>query len=327
MAKLSKPKRKFWIVTAGFGAILALTAHNISWNYHKWFPGKIIVEQTARTAKFFKRHDFIYSSTFLLFHSGTTITLPADWNTANNTIHAIGAGAGGGTGGSGGGGGGGGAWSSITNASCAASTVQNISTFTGDMWMRIDGGSGAPASVAQGVLAKAGAVGVCVTGGAGGLASGCIGNAKNNGGTGGSSAACLTCGSGGGGGGGAGGPNAAGKNGLSIPGRCLGNTAAGGQGDGTFGGAGGTISGCPPTPLNGQPGTEWPTSPTASGSGGGGLGSATATNGGLYGGGGGGGISVIGTGAQGVIVLQYVPASAGPSPATNYPVLAEVMLD
>jgi hypothetical protein len=98
----------------------------------------------------------------------------------------------------------------------------------------------------------------------------------------------------GGGSGGAGGPGGAGQPGVTA-------TNAGGAGGAGAGGAGGTAF------NNGAAGTEWG---SAGSGGGGGAGNATtaAGNGGLYGGAGGSSnTGVTGDGAQGVIVITYIP--------------------
>jgi hypothetical protein len=196
------------------------------------------------------------------------------------------------------------------------------------------GGAGGPASGGVGTTKFPGGDGGGVNaahngGGGGGGAAG-----PNGAGQAGGTTAAGTAGEGGGGGGGAGG-------GSSTPGAA--NTAtAGGNGgnaqDGTAGGAGGTSAstsggngshgsggggGFRNPPGNqfggtGGNGIEWDPSHGAGGGGGGagenfagGIG--TGGNGGNYGGGGGGGgyfNGTSGTGAQGIIVITYTPASA-----------------
>lgn len=231
--------------------------------------------------------------------------VPSDWNPANNTIEAIGGGAAGNFGDStSSGGGGGGAYAKSTNvffsvganityqvAPTAASTVAGS-----DTWISSTGS--APTLSSQGVLAKGGALGVQGTNGAGGLggASGsCIGSTANSGGAGGAAVSNT-----GGGGGGAGG-----FNGVGVAGTSGATTSAGGAGDNGSGGAGGTTS------TAGSPGTEWTTTGnngSTAGSGGGGGGQSSAGGGGLYGAGGGSGGVANGTGAQGIIIITYIPA-------------------
>jgi hypothetical protein len=121
--------------------------------------------------------------------SGTSWTVPTDWNSANNIVETIGGGGGGQTANAAyaGSGGGGGAYSKITNLSLTAGSSITIQVGTGgaagtpggDTWF--NGASLAASSVG----AKAGDGGGDGSGGAGGAASGGIGTVRYDGGNGG----------------------------------------------------------------------------------------------------------------------------------------------
>ena len=239
------------------------------------------------------------ATTVVYLTSGTTWTVPSDWNNALNTIETIGAGGAGAVSG-----GGGGAYSKISNLTLSPGSVtyqvgvggtSNGATGT-DTWF--NGASLAASSVG----AKGGGGGISgagsVAGGAGGLASSGIGTTKYSGGNGGVASGASSQGSGGGG--------AAGLNGAGGVGVAAGSGGAGGQGDNGHGGAGGTGGS---TGANGGNGTEYDAS-HGSGGGGGGINiNGTAGTGGLYGGGGGGigdTSSNQGNGANGLIRITYV---------------------
>jgi len=242
-----------------------------------------------------------YSTIF--FTSGTSWTVPADWNDSDNTIEVIGGG-GGGRGRAGDWstplGGGGGAYSKITNL---------VLTLGGSVTYQVGlGGPGGPTGsngspgqdtwfnastcATSSVCAKGGAGGRNKGGGQGGSATSGIGTTKYSGGS--------SNGSGNGhgwGGGGAAGLN--GDGGDGVP------SSSGGTGDNGFGGVGGGGS------QDGSPGMEWD---TTHGSGGGGGGGSTSNGvdggqGGLYGGAGGGADDINGgsggDGAQGLIIITY----------------------
>src|SRR5262245_12922743 len=121
--------------------------------------------------------------------SGTSVTIPGNWNAAANSIEAIG-------GGGGGhdamvsqpGGGGGAAYSRLNNVS--VSGTQTIQIGAGGArnsngtatWMRIDGGGTAPTTTGQGVLAQPGSGSTDNNGGAGGSSATSVGTTKNAGG-------------------------------------------------------------------------------------------------------------------------------------------------
>lgn len=153
----------------------------------------------------------------IILTSGTSWTVPANWNNANNKVECGGAGYAGG---------GGGAYALKNNVALTpgAGVSYQIghpatSHTTSDSWFS-----------ARSVVTAAGAT----SDGLGGKASDCIGDVKYSGGN------FL---SGSGTYGGAAGPNGAGKNATA---------AAGGAGDAGFGGVGGTSAS-----PNGGAGTEW----------------------------------------------------------------------
>jgi hypothetical protein len=290
------------------------------------------------------------SATVVFLTSGTTWTVPSDWNSSANTIEAIGGGGGGSTNVQDGSGGGGGAYAKISNFSSTGGTSITIQI----------GAGGAPSSdgtdtyfngascAAASVCAKAGAQGVAaIQGGAGGDAGSSVGTTVFSGGAGGF--LTDTCTSDGGGGGGAGGPHGNGQAGggenCGFNGGGGGGGAGGGtagnipsSGDGAAGGNNYLGSGSGPGGVGangtagtagggggggadgfdggaGGPGTDWDSSHGAGGGGGGAGGLNTnGADGGLYGGGGGGKGDFgnnSGSGAQGIIVVTYTPAGGG----------------
>jgi hypothetical protein len=272
-----------------------------------------------------------------------TWTVPHDWNAKNNTVECIGGGVGGGTSVAGGAfaAGGGGAYSKSVNLTWSPGQVINFSVgagadnlgTAGDTYVNPAGPSFPTSGEAAGARGATSSNGGSS---ANGYATG-IGNVKNAGGNGGTSSW------GGGGGGGAGGANGIGAVGGSTG---LGGTAGsggGGAGGGTAGGStttddnpgtGGAGSGgsgvggkgaAVPTGTA-DPGANGTDLDGAHGSGGGGGGGAgddtgnitatTGADGGRYGGGGGAGGSSAGIGgipggkgADGIIVIRYVPLS------------------
>jgi hypothetical protein len=258
----------------------------------------------------------------IILTAGTTWTVPADFNPTNNTIEAIGGGGAadfGNTAQGGSGGGGGGAYSKISNFDPLGATTIPYTIGAGGTG-GVSGGASVVAATdttfnTSSLVAKHGNAGSRTTGGTGGAAAGSTGTVKHSGGSGGtgnlvgpSGPSNLITG-GGGGGGGAAGKFADGNNGANATTTVVGSTTvavpgAGGQGDGTSGGFGGSIT------APGADGSEW----VAAGSGGGGGGGGGG-NGGRYGAGGGGGeADVFGTftsganGNQGVIVISYTPS-------------------
>jgi hypothetical protein len=278
---------------------------------------------------------FILSLLFVLYRpkahaqifltTGTTWTVPGDWNNTNNSIEAIGGGGGAGSGfsdssgsgGEGGGGGGAGGYSKITNVNLvpgATVTVAIGAAGTGGTATAggLPGNSGTAgtdtylcnstsnctsitdSAVVVGAKGAAGgapgAAGTPGAGGSGGQATSGVGSVKFNGGTGGTGGPTASAaGGGGGGGGGAGGASNNGNNGTNGGVGTNTNFGPGGQGDGTSGGAGGATNG-----AVGSNGTEYDGSHGSGGggAGGNGIGNGSGTsggNGGTYGAGGGAG--------------------------------------
>lgn len=222
-----------------------------------------------------------------------TWTVPNDCSRAK--FECIGAGAGGFTndGVNFGGGGGGGAYAAANAVTLTPGATVFLfvgsggaaSTGGGDTWINKAANS-APASTANGALAKGGAAATTTgtVGGLGGSAAACVGDVTSSGGNGGNSTSLGAAG--GGGGGGAAGPSGAGKDGGACPG------TAGSNGGGGGGGSDGGSSTAGSASTSGS---------NASGAGGAGTSGAGggAANGGIgsLGGGGGGGDGA--TNAQG----------------------------
>jgi hypothetical protein len=274
-------------------------------------------------------------ATQIFIISGTSMTIPADFNPSNNTIEAL---AGGGSGGAvhsvAGNASGGGAspYVALNNFNVAASASVFIqigaggaavsagtnSTANGnagtDTWLNKTTNA-APSSTTNGLLAKAGQGGAgnksgSASGGAAGATASCIGDTIVAGANGGN--ATLSLGSnphGGAGGGGAGGPDGAGNAGGNVSGSSSAQSAGGSSDAGMDpGGVGGAAGG-----TDGGDGTYWSSSPAYGfGGGGGGSDSSTGGDGGTYGAGGGASSSnstnLSGAGSQGIIVITYTPA-------------------
>jgi hypothetical protein len=281
-----------------------------------------------------------------LLTSGTSFTIPADWNNSSNTIHLIGGGGGGGTGsisGStrfGGGGGGGGGYRVVNNFSTTPGT--NITYAIGTGGSPSTNGSNTTWNSGANI-AGGGSRGLLSGGGAGGTGT-FAGGAGGNG----NSSSALNVGVGGAGGGGAGGPNgiggaggrgfasttqanvaggggggngggSAGADGASSSGGTGGNNSSGVGGGialskGTVGGGGGGNVGTSINAVTGGAGID--IANTTGGSGGAGgmtFNFGTFTNEGFGGGGAGGLVNTFGstdvggTGAPGAIVVIYTP--------------------
>ena len=217
------------------------------------------------------------SPVVIFLTSGTSWTVPSNWNSSNNTIEVIAGGGGGGAGfggtSKGGGGGGGGAYSKVSNLTLTTGgtvTIQigsggAVGSAGGDTWLSTTGS--APTSPSQGVLAKGGSSGYPsgteLFGGAGGAAASGVGNVKYSGGKGGNVPNSSTGNPSGGGGGGAAGTNGNGGNG----GNGVGTTGShGGGGGGANGGSAGSGS----TPGNNRLGTGAGTVYSGNGTNGGG---------------------------------------------------------
>jgi len=228
--------------------------------------------------------------------SGSSWTVPSDWNSAANTVEVIGGGGGGASYASnGGGGGGGGAYSFNANLALTAGNSVTYSVGTGGTAGNAGGDTyfNAASCAVSPVCAKGGSPGSTSTGGSGGLASAGTGTTTKNGGFGNDENTTVTKG---GGGGGAGGPSAAGK-----PTAAGGTAVTGGHANGANGGVGGGAG------AQGGRGSEWDSNYATGGGGGGGLSGANGGHGGYYGGGGGGsGMGGTGgTGGDGLIVISY----------------------
>lgn len=256
--------------------------------------------------------------------SGTSWTVPADWNSAVNTIECIGKG---GLGGispafsTGCGGGGGGAYARKHNLALTPGATINYDTAGTSTWF--NGPNVAGASVA----AQAGQEGVNGgPGGSGGAAGSSIGDVRFSGGNGGVGGVDNNNG----GGGGAAGPlggGGHGGSGNSGPGTDEGGGGGGANG-GTNGGDGALGPAAGGTPAGGNGGDGGGIAAKAGtrdaafdatygcGGGGGGAGGLTSArlggNGGAYGGGGGGSTGgTLAAGGQGLIVITYTPNSGG----------------
>jgi hypothetical protein len=234
--------------------------------------------------------------------TGTSWTVPADFNPSNNTIEAIGGGADGvdGSGTAGGLGGRGGCYAKISNFNPGVST--SISYQIGVH----GGGTGAGTTPTSNTWFNDGATLVAC----GGVinTTNSIGDVRFAGGNRGTG---LTNG-GGGGGGGAAGPNGAGGNATNASGNNGGN---GGIGNAGLDGAGGPGGGMNQNGTAGSPGTVYDAT-HGSGGGGGGAGNwdgspKNGAAGGTYGSGGGGGSQsgTAGPGKDGIIVITYVLAA------------------
>jgi hypothetical protein len=219
--------------------------------------------------------------------TGTSWTVPADWNNASNTIECIGAG-GGGVDGTvavvgAGGGGGGGAYSKIANLTLTPGSAITVQVGTGGTRAASGGTAGAGGDTyfngaslaASSVGAKGGAGANGTTGGAGGNAAIGVGTTKSSGGNGADGGAGRNGGPGGGG--------AAGPNGVGA----IGSVSTSGE----FGGGGGGGNGGGSAGATGAAGDTGNMGGNNSGGAGGGAGGAAQSAGaaGIGGGGGGGG--------------------------------------
>ena len=241
---------------------------------------------------------------FLTTTGANTWTVPNDWNSSNNTIECIGAGAAGRHVGfipfvlSGGGGGG--AYAKKSNLTLTPGLSVDYSV--GDGGTTTDGDDtffNSASFSGSSVGAKGGKVCTFISGvftpGLGGAASESIGDVKHSGGNGGSNN-----GSGGGGGGGAAGPSGSGKDGGYSAGS--GDNIGGGGGGGANGGS--STAGSNGTALGGGNGGQGPNGAGA------GAGSSTDGTNGSDGGGGGGGRNA-GTGGNGGNGAEWGEAGAG----------------
>lgn len=267
--------------------------------------------------------------TAYLLLSGTSWTVPADWNNSSNTIHMIGGG-GGGAGGyasgnnrAAGGGGGGGGYTKLTNQTLSGAITYAIGaagtagatsgnggaggTTSFGISMALGGGGGS-ASIVPTSTGGLGGTGTTFNGGAGGAGAfgtvastgygagggGGAGGPNGVGGAGGTGFGSTTAASVAGGGGGGNGGGSAGGNAASATFGAGGNNF-GGTGGGVTAGANGTFGGGGAGNVNvsvgGSGGVGIDISNTVGGAGGKGGGGAVAAtaNAGVYGGGGAGG--------------------------------------
>lgn len=289
-------------------------------------------------------YEFV-TQTFLTGTGSSSWSDPGDFpQGSNNRIDCIGSGGSGaavkGTGSQRASGGGGGGWSSSTNLSVTFPASYSCGTggtaVTRSTTGATNGNAGGDTTFnSTTIVAKGGGAGLSATtatatnGGSGGVASSGTGSTKVNGGNGGNitgtNAGLMATG-----GGGAGGPGS-GNSGSGAAGNAGTNTAnsgsyKGGQGGGTAGGAAGDVA----VAVDGGNGAEYD---ATHGSGGGGSGYQLAFsfdfssgNGGNYGGGGGGvvnggsGNPSSGAGRQGLIYVEYTPATS----AKDFPNLAMI---
>ncbi len=260
------------------------------------------------------------ATTTVYLTSGTSWSVPTDWNSSANSIEVTGGGGGGG--GSGtvdedAAGGGGGAYSQTFNVTLSGSVTYAIGSAGGGGGANSAGTAGGDtyfcsstsncasiSGTAVVVGAKGGSGAPAGTSGTvnGGAAASGIGSTKYSGGLGGRSTAPFRPG----GGGGAAGQHGAGGDAGDEN---LGTAGIGGTGDNGSGGAGGT---------RGNTGSDGANFDATHGSGGGGGGGATTggspgNDGGNYGAGGGGGNapnSAGGSGKQGLIIISYTAAAS-----------------
>lgn len=262
--------------------------------------------------------------TIIKLTSGTSWTVPLDWNNQDNYIECFGGGAGGSRGG-----GGGGAWSKRTNLTL---TVGSFVTYAvgaggasngsgGSTWFNGTSYNDASCAAQNGTIPTGGQASAC-RGGNGvtilNPSSAYPGFAYSggNGGT-------VNAGQyGGGGGGGAAGSFGNGNNGSNAGANIGGNGGAGSGGTANGGGSGGTGGTANTTAGAATVGGNGSSTNNAGGGGGGAYGESTYTfglagaAGGEYGGGGGGGSYAAffpsgngGAGKQGLIIIGYTPAS------------------
>jgi hypothetical protein len=190
----------------------------------------------------------VLQNVIILSNSGTlsSLTRPATWNDANNTIETIGAGGGGYQfpPSNGGGGGGAGAYSKINNFTFGASEQYFIGD--GGLGGQIEGSAGEDGDdtyfggvtlATSDVGAKGGSGAIGRNGAAGGQASQGIGTVKYSGGDGGDGAPIGDARAGGGGGGGAAGPHGNGAQGGDNSAESQQAGSGGGGADGGFIGA------------------------------------------------------------------------------------------
>jgi hypothetical protein len=244
--------------------------------------------------------DIVAASTNTIYlTTGSSWTVPADWNSSNNTIQCIGAGGGGAVGvanGVGGAAGGGGAYAIKSNLSLTGggSVTYHIAP-GGDNGATDTYFNGAASSTAS-LACSSGSNALVDAGGAGATTAHSIGDTKYAGGAGGGSSGAFEAG-GGGGGGGSAGSNDAGKSGATAA-SDVGAGGGGSDGGSSTAGADGVLDATGGTGGNGNGGTGGGAGGDACvvlwyglmGFLGGGGGGGSYNCGGASGGGGGGGV-------------------------------------
>lgn len=318
-------------------------------DYIRWYVGSNSTAFNNTKGAIFQAYSAGISPKVYLVETGSTWTVPSDFNPSNNIVHLIGGGGGGARGSisnsrAGGGGGGGGGYTRVINFAGFQGTQINFSVGAGGITTTSGGstifaqytaGGGGGGGLGSSWDRGAAGVGSTFNGGQGGFGyvrldynnsgagGGGAGGPLGNGGQGGNSAFDnLQEASGGGGGGNGGGGN--GSNGANVN---SGGYPAG-QGGNNASGVGGATNGGGGTRGGGGAGS-WPgNNLTSRGSfgidilnsfgSGGGSGGGGDTTGGVsgwgYGSGGSGsgsqtGSAAGGSGYQGVIIIQYVPAT------------------
>src|SRR3989338_581688 len=222
------------------------------------------------------------AATVVILTSGTSYTVPSDWNIVNNTIEVIGGGGGAANGAinsRSGGAGGGGAYAVSVNVSLTPSASVSYSIGSGGAPGSTGGNGGdtffcnstsncasiSGTAVRVGAKGGSGAISSSgVTGGAGGVAASSVGSTTASGGAGGSGRIIsVDCGQGGGGGGGAHGYSGSSEtlaNDMQIGsgggggGALAASTAGSGGGGASYGGGGGGGGGSSAAAGNGASG-------------------------------------------------------------------------
>ena len=277
----------------------------------RWGPLMVGDAQTRRAGMRFPNFSLMFFDslvrgkqpfTIVFLTTGTTWTVPADWNNSKNTIECIGGGGGGvdgsvaasGAGGSGGGG----AYSSLANLALTPGTDVLYQVGTGGSRAAVGAAAGSGGdtyfngtSVAASSVGATGGGGANGSvGGAGGTASNGVGQVRSDGGKGANGGAGFR---GGAGGGGAAGPMGAGGNGEAGTVNQNGGGGGGGSGGGSggatgatgttgnkggnnAGGSGGGAGGVQHQPENPDAGQSAGGAGSGGGGGGGGGGSMTA---------------------------------------------------
>lgn len=243
-------------------------------------------------------------------------TVPAGWNSSNNSIECIGGGSGGydaPSGGNTGAGGGGGAYAKVINIGLVpGASVPYLIGFGGPA-----DDSGGESWFLDREILRAASGGPGPTGG--GRVDNSIGDVVYGGGNGG---AVGGAGSGDGapGGGGAAGPSGFGLDGIAWSASLGASGSAGSYGGAGAGGAGGA-GGTGGNGSSGSNGLEFEGTLGSGGGGGGGGAGSNGGQGGLYGGGGGGGSNngFGGAGRQGICVVKY--SSGSPDTCTGTPAI------